>query len=110
MKLTHRYNLAKGLLLALSLLLWTCNTNKVSDASSIGDKNEIIVQLKGKVKPSKIVGAYQMYRVQKVKLLDKTTNTWLFAYDTSLISPDEMFRLLNNSQFATSARWPEPTN
>ena len=105
MKVTHCFS--KGLFfLALSIILLACNS-KISDTSSKGEKNEIVVQLKGKVKPSAVVGAYQMYRVEMLKLLDKSTNTWLFTYDTTLISPEDMLNMMNNSQFATSARWPE---
>ena len=68
-------------------------------------KSEIVAQLKGKVKPKQVVLAYPMFKIEMEKEINASTNTWLFSYDTSLITADEMLHLMKNSQFVSTAEF-----
>lgn len=93
------------ILALLAVLLFACKTPKDGTSGAEWIKNEIIVQLKGKVSPRQVVSAYQKYKVAIVKPIDEAKNKWLFTYDTSLIEPPAMLKVLQNSQFATAAEY-----
>ncbi len=102
----------KSQLLCFALLLsfMACQQSRKAtsrpDTSSDGIiKNEIIVQLKGRVKPQQLTGAYQRYDLKLLRAVSEATNLWLFTYNTDKIAPEEMLNILRNSQFATNAEF-----
>ncbi len=68
-------------------------------------KNEIVATLRGKVKPQQVEAAFKKYKMKSIKAIDKSTNTWLFAFDKTLIDPDQFLSSLQDSQFIKSAKF-----
>lgn len=83
---------------------FNCGSSKKVKVEELVD-NEIVAQLKGKVKPEQVIGAYQKYKIKTIKMVEKSTNSWLFSFDNNLITPEEMLFIMQNSQFVSSARF-----
>lgn len=97
--------------LSLALLAMTisaCHHQKPLDESQLTPslhRDRLLLDLRGMVRPDQVEGAYQRYNLQHVRLIDKSTNTWVFIFDTLLISPDKMIPLLDDSQFISHAEF-----
>ena len=90
----------------LGALISSCgNSKKITEQAVV--QNEIIAQLKGRVKPQQVVGAYQRYKIKTVERVEEATNTWLFSFDAQLIQPAEMLHIMKNSQFVATAKFKE---
>ncbi|MFK7773572.1 MAG: hypothetical protein AB8F94_15590 [Saprospiraceae bacterium] len=92
------------------IVLFFCCTSSCSEGKKMTNtvvKNEIVATLRGKVKPQQVVAAFQKYKMETVKSIDKNTNTWMFTFDKTLIDPDEFINSLQDSQFIKSAKFGE---
>jgi len=78
------------------LLVSSCSDGKKITNTFV--KNEIVATLRGKVKPQQVVAAFQKYKMQTIKDVDKSTNRWLFTFDKTLIDPDKFLNSLQDSQ------------
>ena len=85
--------------------LSSCSDGKKMTSTVV--KNEIVATLRGKVKPQQVVAAFQKYKLERVKVMDRNTNTWLFTFDKTLIDPDQFLSSLQDSQFIKSAKFGE---
>lgn len=86
------------------------NSSSCSDGKKMTStvmKNEIVATLRGKVKPQQVVAAFQKYKMETVKVIDKNTNICLFTFDKTLIDPDQFLNSLQDSQFIKSAKFGE---
>jgi hypothetical protein len=86
------------------------NSSSCSDGKKMTStvmKNEIVAMLRGKVKPQQVVAAFQKYKMETVKVIDKNTNIWMFTFDKNLIDPDQFLNSLQDSQFIKSAKFGE---
>jgi hypothetical protein len=86
------------------------NSSSCSDGKKMTStvmKNEIVATLRGKVKPQQVVAAFQKYKMETVKVIDKNTNIWMFTFDKNLIDPDQFLNSLQDSQFIKSAKFGE---
>lgn len=86
------------------------NSSSCSDGKKMTStvmKNEIVATLRGKVKPQQVVAAFQKYKMEIVKVIDKNTNICLFTFDKKLIDPDQFLSSLQDSQFIKSAKFGE---
>jgi len=77
------------------------NQGKISNDTS---KNKVEIQLRGKVKPEQLVGAFQKYEFKALESINKENNTWLFSFNNDKISAEEVVRMMKDSQFANSAK------
>ncbi len=93
------------IVLAFTFFSSSCSDGKKMTSTII--KNEIVATLRGKVKPQQVVAAFQKYKMETVKAVDKNTNTWLFSFDKTLIDPDQFLSSLQDSQFIKSAKFGE---
>ena len=91
--------------LVLVAFLSSCSDGKKMTSTIV--KNEIVATLRGKVKPQQVVAAFQKYKMESVKVIDKKTNTWMFTFDKTLIDPDQFLNSLQDSQFIKSAKFGE---
>ena len=93
-----------GLILSLFLnLLSCCSGKKITTATII--KSEIVATLRVKVKPQQVVSAFQKYKIETLKVINKDTNIWIFTFDKSLVDPDYFLDYLKDSQFIISAKF-----
>lgn len=97
------------------LLLLACNTKKTTTNTPTPDdgvfiKNEIIVQLKKGVTPRQLVAAHEKYKLETMKAVVKITNMWLFTYDTKLIDPDKLLKILRDSELTIEAEFNKNLN
>ncbi|MFK8009556.1 MAG: hypothetical protein AB8H03_24555 [Saprospiraceae bacterium] len=103
----------KYLLSIFVIILLFFNFSSCSDGKRMAStvvKNEIVAILRGKVKPQQVVAAFQKYKMETVKVIDKNTNTWMFTFDKKLIDPDQFLNSLQDSQFIKSAKFGEKSN
>lgn len=84
-------------------ILSSCSDGKKITKTAI--KNEIVATLRGKVKPQQVEAAFQKYKMKSIKVIDKSTNTWLFTFDKTLIDADQFLKSLQDSQFVKSAKF-----
>ncbi len=98
-----KYILSFFVITLLFFFLTSCSDGKKITNSAT--KNEIVATLRGKVKPQQVEAAFQKYKMQSIKAIDQSTNTWLFTFDENLIDPDKFLSSLQDSQFIKSAKF-----
>lgn len=85
------------------LLTMSCKSSKSISPSIDCVEGYFVADLRGKVSPSILEYAKQKYGVSFQQLLDNTTNTSLYVFDTSKISLEELLIMMNESEFCESA-------
>jgi hypothetical protein len=93
------------MVLVSALFFFSSSCSDGKKMTNATEKNEIVATLRGKVKPQQVVAAFQKYKMKSIKVIDKSTNTWLFTFDKKLIDPDQFLSSLQDSQFIKSAKF-----
>ena len=96
------------ILLAVTLVFGACKKKNVVKEEPVKTEDCIdgytFVHVRGEVNPRLVSSAYQMFDLRIFSLVDREKNTAIYSFNKEKIRPDSLFRLLNESQFATKAR------